>query len=70
MDNSKPFLEDHDEDDPGPELFFSAILNAETDILADILSSNKKLKRILGKKAAHMGGALWVARRYFDVHCY
>ena len=68
MDIPKPFLKDHDEDDPGPEFFFSAILNAETDLLADILSSDKKLKRTFGKKAAHLGGAFWVARRCFVPH--
>ena len=65
MDIPKPFLKDHDEDDSGPESFFSAILKSETELLADILSSNKKLKRIFGQKAAHLGGSLWVARRCF-----
>ena len=58
MDIPKPFLKNHDEDDSGPESFFSTILKAETELLADILSSNKKLKRIFGQKAAHLGGAL------------
>ena len=68
MDIPKPFLKDHDEDDSSPEFFFSTILKAETDLLADILSSDKKLKRIFGKKAAHLGGSLWVARRCFVPH--
>ena len=68
MDNSKPFLKDHDEDDSDPEIFLSSILNTATVLLAEILSSNKKLKRIFGKKAAHLGSALWVARRCFVPH--
>ena len=68
MNIPKPFLKDHDEDDSGPESFFSAILKSETHLLADILSSDKKLKRIFGQKAAHLGGSLWVARRSFVPH--
>ena len=68
MDNSKQFFEDHDIYDPGPEFFFFAILSAESALLADLLSSHKKLRRNLCKEAAHLCGALWVVRRLFVPH--